>query len=72
MAAFRASRTANQRPTYADWPYQLFTQAHRALQKEECDAILDSIAEDRDHERRTLYLDTEFKKIPALLHETSG
>ena len=35
--------------------------------KEECDAILDSIAEDSGIEdRRTLYSSTEFKKIRLL------
>ena len=38
------SRHCYQRPTYADWPYQLFTMAH-GRSKEECDAILDAIAD---------------------------
>ena len=57
------SRTATSGPTYADWPYSVFTMAH-GRSKEECDAILDSIAEDTGiEERRTLYSSTEFKKI---------
>jgi siroheme decarboxylase len=55
-----------QRPTYADWPYSLFTMAH-GRSKQECDAILDSIAEMTGvEERATLYSSTEFKKIRLL------
>ena len=60
------SRTATSGPTYADWPYSVFTMAH-GRSKEECDAILDSIAADTGIEdRRTLYSSTEFKKIRLL------
>ena len=38
---FRGISHCYQRPTYADWPYQLFTMAH-GRSKEECDAILDA------------------------------
>ena len=63
MAAFRGISHCYQRPTYADWPYSVFTMAH-GRSKEECDAILDSIAEDTGiNERRTLYSSTEFKKV---------
>ena len=63
MAAFRGISHCYQRPTYADWPYSVFTMAH-GRSKEECDAILDSIAEDTGiDERRTLYSSTEFKKV---------
>ena len=66
MAAFRGISHCYQRPTYADWPYSVFTMAH-GRSKEECDAILDSIAEDTGiEERRTLYSSTEFKKIRLL------
>jgi DNA-binding Lrp family transcriptional regulator len=44
MAAFRGISHCYQRPTYADWPYSVFTMAH-GRSKEECDAILDAIAE---------------------------
>ena len=61
-----ASRTATSGPTYADWPYSVFTMAH-GRSKEECDAILDSIAESTGIEdRSTLYSSTEFKKIRLL------
>jgi DNA-binding Lrp family transcriptional regulator len=63
MSAFRGISHCYQRPTYADWPYSVFTMAH-GRSKEECDAILDSIAADTGIEdRRTLYSSTEFKKI---------
>src|SRR6185437_4325377 len=45
MAAFRGISHCYQRPTYQDWPYSIFTMAH-GRSKEECDAILDSIAAD--------------------------
>jgi DNA-binding Lrp family transcriptional regulator len=66
MATFRGISHCYERPTYADWPYQLFTMAH-GRSKEECDAILDSIAADTGiTERSTLYSSTEFKKIRLL------
>jgi DNA-binding Lrp family transcriptional regulator len=66
MASFRGISHCYQRPTYADWPYSVFTMAH-GRSKEECDAILDAIAEDTGiHERSTLYSSTEFKKIRLL------
>src|ERR671925_158009 len=66
MASFRGISHCYQRPTYEDWPYSVFTMAH-GRSKEECDAILDSIAEDTGIEdRRTLYSSTEFKKIRLL------
>jgi siroheme decarboxylase len=66
MASFRGISHCYQRPTYADWPYSVFTMAH-GRSKEECDAILDSIAADTGiQERSTLYSSTEFKKIRLL------
>jgi siroheme decarboxylase len=66
MASFRGISHCYQRPTYADWPYSVFTMAH-GRSKEECDAILDSIAADTGIEdRATLYSSTEFKKIRLL------
>ena len=44
MAAFRGISHCYQRPTYADWPYSVFTMAH-GRSKEECDAVLDAIAD---------------------------
>ena len=66
MASFRGISHCYQRPTYEDWPYSVFTMAH-GRSKEECDAILDSIAEKTGiGERATLYSSTEFKKIRLL------
>jgi siroheme decarboxylase len=66
MAAFRGISHCYQRPTYQDWPYSVFTMAH-GRSKEECDAILDSIAVATGiAERATLYSSTEFKKVRML------
>ncbi len=65
MAATRGISHCYQRPTYPDWPYSVFTMAH-GRSKEECDAVLDSIAEKCDmgpDDRATLYSSTEYKKI---------
>ena len=65
MASFRGISHCYQRPTYRDWPYSVFTMAH-GRSKEECDAILDSIAEEcgmGPDDRATLYSSTEYKKI---------
>jgi DNA-binding Lrp family transcriptional regulator len=65
MATVRGISHCYQRPTYADWPYSVFTMAH-GRSKEECDAILESIADEHSlhgDDRATLYSSTEFKKI---------
>jgi siroheme decarboxylase len=65
MAAVRGISHCYQRPTYADWPYSVFTMAH-GRSKEECDAVLDGIADEHDlhgEDRAVLYSSTEFKKI---------
>ncbi len=65
MAAVRGISHCYQRPTYADWPYSVFTMAH-GRSKEECDAVLDSIAQENGmgpEDRATLYSSTEYKKI---------
>ena len=66
MAAYRGISHCYRRPTYRDWPYSVFTMAH-GRSKEECDAILDRIAEDTGiDERAVVYSSTEFKKIRLL------
>lgn len=67
MAAFRGISHCYERPTYADWPYQIFTMAH-GRSKEECDAILDAIETEVGciEDRATLYSSTEFKKVRLL------
>jgi DNA-binding Lrp family transcriptional regulator len=65
MASVRGISHCYQRPTYPDWPYSVFTMAH-GRSKEECDAILDRIADDHGlhgDDRAVLYSSTEFKKI---------
>jgi siroheme decarboxylase len=65
MAAVRGISHCYQRPTYPDWPYSVFTMAH-GRSKDECDAILDSIADMtglHGDDRATLYSSTEYKKI---------
>ena len=65
MASFRGISHCYQRPTYEDWPYSVFTMAH-GRSKQECDAILDSIAAECEmgpEDRATLYSSTEYKKI---------
>ncbi len=65
MAAVRGISHCYERPTYEDWPYSVFTMAH-GRSKEECDAVLDSIADEHGlhgADRATLYSSTEFKKI---------
>lgn len=65
MASFRGISHCYQRPTYPDWPYSVFTMAH-GRSKEECDAVLDAIAEEcgmDPDDRATLYSSTEYKKI---------
>ena len=66
MASVRGISHCYQRPTYEDWPYSVFTMAH-GRSKEECDAVLDAIAEQTGiDERATLYSSTEFKKVRLL------
>jgi siroheme decarboxylase len=65
MAAVRGISHCYQRPTYPDWPYSVFTMAH-GRSKEECDAILDGIADQHGlhgDNRAVLYSSTEFKKV---------
>jgi DNA-binding Lrp family transcriptional regulator len=65
MAAVRGVSHCYQRPTYPDWPYSVFTMAH-GRSKDECDAILDRIADEHDlhgEDRAVLYSSTEYKKI---------
>ena len=55
-------------PDLPDWPYSVFTMAH-GRSKEECDAILDGIADEHQlhgDDRAVLYSSTEFKKVRLL------
>ncbi len=62
MAAFRGVSHCYQRPTYPDWPYNLFSMTHGRT-REECEAVLDAIAaENQLDERVVLYSTKEWKK----------
>ena len=70
MAAFRGISHCYERPTYADWPYQIFTMAH-GRSKEECDAVLDAIRRRvRLHRgpRDAVLVDRVQEDPPAVLH----
>ena len=69
MAAVRGVSHCYQRPTYADWPFSVFTMAH-GRSKEECDAVLDSIAEQHRHPRArdAVLLDGVQEDPAAVLH----
>ncbi|MEO7197738.1 MAG: Lrp/AsnC family transcriptional regulator, partial [Solirubrobacterales bacterium] len=65
MSTVRGISHCYQRPTYADWPYSVFTMAH-GRSKEECDSVLQSIADEHGlhgKDRAVLYSSTEFKKV---------
>ena len=65
MAAVRGISHCYERPTYADWPYSVFTMAH-GRSKEECDAVLRldrRRARAPREDRAVLYTRTEYKKI---------
>ena len=71
MAAFQAVSHCYKRPTYPDWPYNIFTMVH-ARSKEACEEAIDAIAEDcglTDPSRRAiLYSTYEFKKIRLMYY----
>ncbi|HYX87075.1 MAG TPA: hypothetical protein VE777_19070 [Gaiellales bacterium] len=62
MAAYRGVSHCYQRPTYPDWPYNLFSMTHGRT-RGECEAVLDAIAAETgltDH--IVLYSTKEWKK----------
>ena len=62
MAAYRGVSHCYQRPTYPDWPYNLFSMTH-GRDRAECEAVLDAIAEETGlDERIVLYSTKEWKK----------
>jgi DNA-binding Lrp family transcriptional regulator len=62
MAAFRGVSHCYQRPTYPDWPYNLFSMTHGRT-KQECEDVLDAIANETGlSERVVLYSTKEWKK----------
>lgn len=63
MASFSAVSHAYQRPTYPDWPYNLFTMVH-GKSEAECEQTLDEIARETGiTQRDALYSTEEFKKV---------
>jgi DNA-binding Lrp family transcriptional regulator len=62
MAAYRGVSHCYQRPTYPDWPYNLFSMTHGRT-KQECEDVLDAIAQETGlDERIVLYSTKEWKK----------
>jgi len=63
MAGFAAVSHCYQRPTYPDWPYNLFGMLH-ARTKDECEVAAHAIEDQTGiHDRRMLYSTKEYKKI---------
>jgi DNA-binding Lrp family transcriptional regulator len=63
MAGFAAVSHCYQRPTYPDWPYNLFGMLH-ARTKEECEVAAEAIERQTGvTERRMLYSTKEYKKV---------
>jgi DNA-binding Lrp family transcriptional regulator len=63
MAGFRAVSHCYQRPSYPEWPYNLFTMVH-GKNEAECEQTLAAIAEATGiTDRHALYSTQEFKKV---------
>lgn len=66
MAAFSAVSHCYRRPTYPDWPYNLFSMVH-ARSMDACEEAIQALAEDTGltapGDRAVLYSTYEFKKI---------
>lgn len=62
MAEFKAVSHCYLRPTYEDWPYNIFTMVH-GRSVDECEQILQAIEDETGiRERITLYSTKEYKK----------
>jgi len=62
MAAFRGVSHCYQRPTYPDWPYNLFSMTHGRT-KAECEAVLAAVAAETGlDDYSVLYSTKEYKK----------
>ncbi|MBI2873338.1 MAG: Lrp/AsnC family transcriptional regulator [Chloroflexi bacterium] len=62
MASFRAVSHCYQRPTYPDWPYNVFTMVH-GRKVRECEQVVDAIQAATGMDRRAfLYSTKEYKK----------
>jgi DNA-binding Lrp family transcriptional regulator len=63
MATFREVSHCYRRPSYPDWPYNLFTMVH-AKSQDECEKLLAAIADKTGIQRRSaLYSTKEYKKV---------
>jgi DNA-binding Lrp family transcriptional regulator len=63
MARFTAVSHCYQRPTYADWPYSVFSMIH-ARTTEECEGVAEAIAAETGiKDRAMLYSSTEYRKV---------
>jgi DNA-binding Lrp family transcriptional regulator len=63
MATFREISHCYRRPSYPDWPYNIFTMVH-AKSPEECEQILAAIAAKTGIQQRSaLYSTKEYKKV---------
>jgi DNA-binding Lrp family transcriptional regulator len=63
MAGFRAVSHCYRRPSYPDWPYNIFTMVH-GKSPEECEQTLATIAEKTAiREHSALYSTKEYKKV---------
>jgi DNA-binding Lrp family transcriptional regulator len=62
FAQYQAVSHCYQRPVYEDWPYALFSMVH-GRSREECEAVLDAMAEETGlTDRLSLYSTREYKK----------
>ncbi len=67
MAGFKAVSHCYLRPTYPDWPYNVFTTVH-GRSVDECDAVLEEIAQETGYqERSALYPTRELKRVRLAL-----
>ena len=63
MAGFRAVSHCYQRPSYPDWPFNLFTMVH-GKSVDDCEAVLGEIAAATGIQQRdALYSSVEYKKV---------
>lgn len=63
MASFLAVSHCYQRPTYPDWPYNIFTMIH-GHKAADCQAVIDAISEATGiKEYAVLYSSKEYKKV---------
>lgn len=63
LAGFAAVSHCYLRPTYSDWPYNIFTMVH-GRSREDCEAELEAMrAATGDVDMRALYSTREFKKV---------